>query len=159
MTKKPEPKKDAFGNFVRNGTRAKAGLNRAILSSCWGLFVLFLSYKARRNGKLVIKVPPQFSSQECAQCGHIHPDNRHGIGKEKQLGQEVCVKASGEDDKTRRLKRLRALSTTEGFSVVRSETQPTAKSAWVRESSYAGVRTEHIDLRKDFPYHQGIVSG
>ncbi|EQD53230.1 transposase, IS605 OrfB family, partial [mine drainage metagenome] len=44
MTKKPEPKKDASGNFVRNGARAKAGLNRSILSSCWGLFVLFLSY-------------------------------------------------------------------------------------------------------------------
>ncbi|MDA8059156.1 MAG: zinc ribbon domain-containing protein [Leptospirillum sp.] len=24
----------------------------------------------------MIKVPPQFSLQECAQCGHIHPDNR-----------------------------------------------------------------------------------
>jgi putative transposase len=49
MTKKPEPKKDASGNFVRNGASAKAGLNRSILSSCWGLFVLFISYKARRT--------------------------------------------------------------------------------------------------------------
>ncbi|MHB8370402.1 MAG: zinc ribbon domain-containing protein [Leptospirales bacterium] len=42
----------------------------------WGLFVVCLSYKARQNGKLVHKVSPQCSSQECAECGHIHPDNR-----------------------------------------------------------------------------------
>jgi len=76
MTKKPEPKRDDSGRHLRNGARAKAGLNRAILSSCWGLFVLFLSYKSKRNGKLVLKVSPQFSSQECARCGHVHPDNR-----------------------------------------------------------------------------------
>ncbi|MHB1747076.1 MAG: RNA-guided endonuclease InsQ/TnpB family protein, partial [Leptospirillum sp.] len=119
MTKKPEPKKDASGSFLR-------------------------------NGKLVIKVPPHYSSQECAHCGHIHPDNRPsqaefvcqrcgltdnadqnasrviaqrgirlllegtiqkkrvrrcGIGKEKQPGPERSeVKASGEDDKTQRPK-------------------------------------------------------
>ncbi len=76
MTRTPEPKKDESGRYVRNGARAKAGLNRAILASCWGLFVVLLSYKARRAGKLVLKVSPQFSSQECARCGHIHPDNR-----------------------------------------------------------------------------------
>ncbi len=76
MTKRPEPKQDDSGRHVRNGARAKAGLNRAILSSCWGLFVLFLSYKSLRSGKLVIKVSPQYSSQECVRCGHIHPDNR-----------------------------------------------------------------------------------
>ncbi len=174
MTKSPEPKKDGSGRHVKNGARAKAGLNRAILSSCWGLFVLFLSYKARRNGKLVIKVPPQFSSQECAHCGHIHPDNwpsqaefvcqrcgltdnadrnaglviakrgirlllegdvqrkpvrRCGIGKRKQLGQELSEdKASGEDYKTRRSKRLRVSSAKEEFSVVRPETPTTASA-------------------------------
>ncbi len=76
ITKKPEPKKDDSGRYVGNGARAKAGLNKAILSSCWGLFVILLSYKARRNGKLVIKVSPQFSSQECSPCGYVHPDNR-----------------------------------------------------------------------------------
>ncbi|MCL5284157.1 MAG: transposase [Nitrospirae bacterium] len=177
MTKRPEPKKDASGGYVKNGARAKAGLNRAILSSCWGLFVLFLSYKARRNGKLVIKVSPKFSSQECARCGHIHPDNqpsqaepckigcqrcgqrdnadrnaglviakrgirlllegdvqrkpvrRCGIGKRKQLGQELSEdKASGEENKTRRSKRLRASSAKEELSVARPETPTTASA-------------------------------
>ena len=35
-----------------------------------------VGYKALRQGKLVITVPPQYSSQECAVCGHINPDNR-----------------------------------------------------------------------------------
>ena len=76
MTKRPEPKKDDSGRTLKNGARAKAGLNRAILSSCWGLFVVFLSYKSKRAGKVVIKVSPHYSSQECARCGHIPPDNR-----------------------------------------------------------------------------------
>ena len=37
---------------------------------------IFLGYKARRRGKLVIEVAAHFSSQECAACGHIHKDNR-----------------------------------------------------------------------------------
>ena len=159
MTKSPDPKKDESGNYVKNGARAKAGLNKAILSFGWGLFVVLLSYKARKAGKLVIKVPPHYSSQECARCGHVHPDNRPsraafvcqrcgltdnaddnasrviarrgirlllegairkkevrrcGIGKPKQPGPERSeVKASGEENKTQRPKRLRASSTKE----------------------------------------------
>jgi len=54
----------------------KAGLNRSILASAWGQTKTYLQYKARRRGKLCIAVSPQYSSQECAACGHIHPDNR-----------------------------------------------------------------------------------
>jgi len=56
--------------------RQKAGLNRSILASTWGLTKVLLQYKARRQGKLCIDVPPHYSSQECAVCGHIHKDNR-----------------------------------------------------------------------------------
>ena len=56
--------------------RQKAGLNRSILASTWGQTKVFLQYKARRQGKLCIDVPPHHSSQECAACGHIHKDNR-----------------------------------------------------------------------------------
>ena len=36
MTKRPKAKKDAAGRFLPTGAKAKAGLNRAILSSAWG---------------------------------------------------------------------------------------------------------------------------
>ncbi len=76
MTKRPKAKKDAQGHFLPNGAKAKAGLNRAILSSAWGQVVLFTTYKALRHGKLVITVPYAYSSQECAACTFTSPDNR-----------------------------------------------------------------------------------
>lgn len=68
----------AKGTAEEPGTnvRQKAGLNRSILAATWGRTKTYLQYKAQRQGKLVIDVPPQYSSQECAACGHIHPDNR-----------------------------------------------------------------------------------
>ncbi len=76
MTKRPKAKRDANGKVLSNGRQAKAGLNRVILASAWGSVVSFTRYKALRQRKLVITVLPQYSSQECAVCGHINPDNR-----------------------------------------------------------------------------------
>ena len=56
--------------------RQKAGLNRRILESAWGRVRLYVRYKARRRGKLLLSVPAQYSSQECAECRHTHPENR-----------------------------------------------------------------------------------
>ncbi|MGC8529980.1 MAG: RNA-guided endonuclease InsQ/TnpB family protein, partial [Leptospirillia bacterium] len=53
---------------------------------------------------------------------------RCGIGKQKQRGQEACVKASGEDHKTRRPKRLCASSAKEEYPLVRAETPTTASA-------------------------------
>ena len=76
MTKRAKPKPDGHGRWINNGAAAKSGLNKAILASTWGKTKEFLSYKAQRSGKLVIEVPAFYSSQECAACGHTHPDNR-----------------------------------------------------------------------------------
>lgn len=76
MTRRPKAKQDVQGRYVRNGAKAKAGLNRAILSSSWGQVVKYTTYKALRAGKLVIKIPPEYSSQECAECGHTEQGNR-----------------------------------------------------------------------------------
>jgi putative transposase len=88
MTKSPDPKPDEKnpGRFAPNKARAKAGLTQKILNSAWGMVALFLAYKAHRAGKVFIKVSPHFSSQECAKCGHIHPDNR------QTQSQFVCQK-------------------------------------------------------------------
>jgi putative transposase len=88
MTKSPEPKPDEKnpGSFLPNHSAAKAGLNRKILESAWGLLDRFLSYKAAYAGKVFIKVSPQYSSQECAECGHTHPDNR------QTQSQFICLK-------------------------------------------------------------------
>ena len=36
----------------------------------------FTTYKAKKEGKVVFKVAPNHTSQECAHCHHIHPKNR-----------------------------------------------------------------------------------
>ncbi len=58
MTKHPKTKRDAQGRFLPNGRKAKAGLNRVILASAWGEVVSFTRYKALRQRKLVLTVPP-----------------------------------------------------------------------------------------------------
>ena len=52
--------------------RQKAGLNREILKSNWGRTEQMLDYKARQ----VVRVPPAYTSQTCAACGHVDKENR-----------------------------------------------------------------------------------
>jgi transposase len=52
---------------------AKAGLNRGILRSGWGLLVRRITDKAPGR---VEKVPPAFTSQRCSACGHIARESR-----------------------------------------------------------------------------------
>ena len=78
MTKAPKPKPDPTqpGSYLKNGRKAKAGLNKAILASMWGRFARLLEYKAKEKGKLFLRVDPKHTSQECSDCGCIHPGNR-----------------------------------------------------------------------------------
>jgi putative transposase len=55
---------------------AKSGLNKAILDQGWGMFRTMLQYKQLWRGGMVIAVPPQYTSQTCAECGHVSPENR-----------------------------------------------------------------------------------
>ena len=53
--------------------RGKAGLNREILRSGWGLLVRRLEDKAAGR---VEKICPAFTSQRCSACGHIAVGSR-----------------------------------------------------------------------------------
>ena len=53
--------------------RAKAGLNREILGSGWGLLVRRLQDKAPGR---VQKISPAFTSQRCSACGQVDRDSR-----------------------------------------------------------------------------------
>lgn len=55
---------------------AKSGLNKAILDQGWGLFRTMLEYKQFWRGGAVIAVAPQYTSQKCAECGHVSPLSR-----------------------------------------------------------------------------------
>ena len=76
MTRAPKAKQDHHGKYISNKAQAKAGLNRAILDKGWHKLEVFTRYKAFKAGKIVFKVSAFYTSQECANCSHIHPDNR-----------------------------------------------------------------------------------
>ena len=69
MTRSARGTADAPGRNVRQ----KAGLNRGILRSGWGLLVRRLEEKGPGR---VEKVKPHFTSQRCSACGHVDPESR-----------------------------------------------------------------------------------
>lgn len=73
MTRKPAPKPDPEvpGAFLSNQARAKAGLNRAILASCWGNLATRLGQKTD-----IVFVDPKNTSRMCHECGHTSAGNR-----------------------------------------------------------------------------------
>jgi putative transposase len=81
MVKKPKAKPivNALGittGYGKNRAAQKAGLNKAILNVGWGNIRTFLDYKLRERNKFLVLIPPQYSSQECSDCGCIDPSNR-----------------------------------------------------------------------------------
>jgi putative transposase len=59
--------------------KQKAGLNRSILDQSWHELGRQLEYKLRWLGGKLVKVPPQYTSQTCNECGHVSKGNRKGI--------------------------------------------------------------------------------
>ena len=78
MTRKPKPKPDPNhkGRYLRNGSTAKAGLNRSILNNRWTDIQNKLEYKTRLAGTRLILVNPAYTSQTCNRCGHVAKENR-----------------------------------------------------------------------------------
>jgi putative transposase len=66
------------GRSLKNGQSRKKGWNRAISNASWGDLILNIEYLAAKQGKVVIKVSPKYSSQECRNCGYIDKSNRDG---------------------------------------------------------------------------------
>jgi putative transposase len=78
MVRKPKPKPDPAqpGAFLPNRARQKAGLNRGILGSCWGLLAGRTEQKAVASGAAVEYVDPKYTSQECRACGRVASESR-----------------------------------------------------------------------------------
>ena len=78
MTRKPKPKPDPDkpGQYLHNGAKAKAGLDRSILNNCWGHTLKRLNDKTAANGGKLVIVPAAYTSQTCHKCGHVAKGNR-----------------------------------------------------------------------------------
>ncbi|EFN7633891.1 transposase [Escherichia coli] len=70
--------KSAAGTVSQPGrnVRVKSGLNRSILDQGWYEMRRQLEYKQLWRGGQVLAVPPAYTSQRCACCGHTAKENR-----------------------------------------------------------------------------------
>lgn len=75
--------KSAKGTAERHGrnVRAKSGLNRSILDQGWYEMRRQLEYKQLWRGGQVLAIPPAYTSQRCACCGHTAKENRQSQSK------------------------------------------------------------------------------
>ena len=71
----PGMTRSAKGTVAQPGRHvaAKAGLNREILASGWGILIKRLEHKAPGR---VQKINPAYTSQRCSVCGHRAGENR-----------------------------------------------------------------------------------
>lgn len=77
MTKSPAPKPSEDGtHWLPNNARAKARLSRAMLNVGFGALRQQIEYKAAWAGREAIAVNPAYTSQTCAECGHVAAENR-----------------------------------------------------------------------------------
>jgi putative transposase len=70
MSRSPAPKQDeATGEYLPNGSAAKAGLNKSISDASWSFFRQCLAYKAASAGRVYMEMNPAYTSQDCHACG------------------------------------------------------------------------------------------
>jgi putative transposase len=84
--------RSARGTVQRPGRHvaAKAGLNRALLDAGFGLIAQLIAQKAERAARQIVYVDAKYSSQTCAQCGHVAKESRSGL--------RFCCVACGHGD-------------------------------------------------------------
>jgi putative transposase len=110
MTRSAKGTADLPGTSVQQ----KAGLNREILRSGWGLLVRRLEEKAPGR---VEKINPAFTSQRCSACGHVDPDSRES---QARFGCMACSFACNADvNAARNIAAGRAVTARGGGGVAR----------------------------------------
>ncbi|MDQ0195376.1 RNA-guided endonuclease InsQ/TnpB family protein [Paenibacillus wynnii] len=67
-------------NMIKNRHLAKS-----IADAGWGMFRSFLNYKCEKNGGLLVKVKPHFTSQKCSNCGNM-------VKKSLSVRTHICSK-------------------------------------------------------------------
>lgn len=70
LMKKPQARLSEDGKtFLPNGAKFKSGISKSFGDASFGKFFEILEHVAQKLNKLVIKVNPSYTSQDCSQCG------------------------------------------------------------------------------------------
>lgn len=135
MTKRAKPKQDENGKYLPNGAKAKSGLNRAILDQGWGQLLLFVGYKSKAKGKLVLVLSPYQSSQECVKCHHTHPDNRKSQSLFLCIGCGYTENADKNASDIMKYRGVKAL-----LEIPREQWEQSSEGVWKIKKTPAGTR-------------------
>jgi putative transposase len=76
MVRGPHRKNKSGDSNGRPNPTFRRNLNRAVYDAGWGTLRLFILYKAESAGRVVMTVDPRYTSQTCAECGHVAAANR-----------------------------------------------------------------------------------
>jgi putative transposase len=137
--------RSAKGSIKKPGknVKQKSGLNREILNRSWHKIEQFTIYKANKVDKVVFKVDPKHTSQECACCGHIHPENRKG--KKFKCKNKACENEDHADINAGKVIKKRAIKL-----ILHSGTE-LSKNRVLSLSNFDKGRGDHIraDLSQD----------
>lgn len=158
MTRRAKPKQDGRGRWVKNGASAKSGLNKAILNVALGRFEVLLKYKMHKACKPLFKVAPHHTSQECACCGHIHPENRKSQSDFKCL---LCGHQDNADHNAAIVIRKRAIklildSGTELVGADKNVLQPRTNANPRKTQTVKAVRATSCLSKKKMPVKQSL---
>ncbi len=153
LTRKPKAKVcPDTGKWLRNGARAKAGLNKAILSLNLGQIRIYTAYKLEQRGKLMVKVRAAYSSQECAECGHTEKANRPS---QEVFQCQSCGHEDNADNNAARVIRKRAiqlaLSDTFAKGAKKAKRITARKQQALDTASRGSSQGSGADVRRDFP--------
>ncbi len=100
---KPVPDPDNPGQFLKNGARAKSGLNRSISDASWGGFVSKLRAKAEDAGRIWIEVDPRHTSDGCEKGGFAARENR--VSQAEFVCQRCAHRAQADEHAARNILR------------------------------------------------------
>ena len=63
---------DDFEKIILSPVRQARAYNRAVRDASFYCLLNFIEYKAKRNGKMLAKIDPAYTSKTCHRCDHIN---------------------------------------------------------------------------------------
>jgi putative transposase len=164
MVRRPKAKLcEDTGRWLANGASAKRSLNRVIHAVNMGQIRQFTEYKLKDRGKLMVRVKPHYSSQECSQCGHTEKGNRPSQSTFKCL---ACGFAANADDNASWVIKKRGIThvRSESFSKGKARRTIKVRRKQARELASSGsgdcvspgsqaVISDALNSRQTIEYH------
>jgi putative transposase len=101
LIKRAKPKlSDDVKTYLKNNASAKSGLNKSFSDASFGRFFNILDEVSIKLGKIVVKVNPSYTSQDCSGCGNrikkslstrTHICNKCGLTLNRDLNASINI--------------------------------------------------------------------